>query len=136
MLFQKGDGIDHVIAYACRGLNKKKEIILDINLNFLALKWAITEKCQDYLYGSKKFTVLTDDNPRNYVPSIAKKDATCYSLVTALSAFDFDIFYGPGRNNSYADADALSKLSCVQHNEYLPIRREYQDYIQHTYETL
>ena len=118
VLYQKRDGKDHAIAYASRGLNNSERNYPAHKLEFLALKWAITEKFQDYLYG-KTFTVITDNNPLTYVLSTAKLDATGHRWVAALSAFDFDIFYRPGRNNS--DADALSRLPCVQHNEYLPI---------------
>ena len=37
-----------------------------MNLEFLALKWTVTEKCRDYLLGSK-FVVFTDNNLLNYV---------------------------------------------------------------------
>lgn len=85
----------------------------------MALKWAITEKFQDYLYG-KKFTVITDNNPLTYILSTAKLDATGHRWVAALAAFDFDILYRPGRNNS--DADALSRLPGLEcKDDYLPI---------------
>lgn len=58
----------------------------------MALKWAITEKFQVYLYG-KKFTVITDNNPLTYILSTAKLDATGHRWVAALAAFDFDILY-------------------------------------------
>lgn len=74
-----------------------------INKNIWQSKWAITEKFQDYLYG-KKFTVITDNNPLTYILSTAKLDATGHRWVAALAAFDFDILYRPGRNNSDADA--------------------------------
>lgn len=85
----------------------------------MALKWAITEKFQDYLY-RKKFTVITDNNPLTYILSTAKLDATGHRWVAALAAFDFDILYRPDRNNS--DADALSRLSGLEcKDDYLPI---------------
>ena len=42
---------------------------------FLALKWSVTDKFCDYLYGNK-FEVRTDNNPLTYVLGKAKLDAT------------------------------------------------------------
>ena len=47
------------------------------NLELLALKWAITEKFQEYLIGST-FTVYTD-NPLTYLQSKAKLKGTEYA---------------------------------------------------------
>ncbi|KAL5011180.1 hypothetical protein ScPMuIL_011737, partial [Solemya velum] len=76
-------------------------------LEFLALKWAVTEKFHDYLYGHA-FTVLTDNNPLTYVLTSAKLDATGHRWLASLSAYNFTIKYRPGKKNS--DADALSRL--------------------------
>lgn len=43
-------------------------------LGFLALKWAVTDKFYDHLYG-RRFSVLTDNNPVKYVMTSAKLDA-------------------------------------------------------------
>ena len=45
-------------------------------LQFLALKWSITEQFRDYLYYSPRFIVYTDNNPLTYVLSTAKLNAT------------------------------------------------------------
>ena len=73
----------------------------------MAVKWAITEKFHDYLYGNK-FTVITDNNPLTYVLSSAKLDATSQRWIAALSNFNFEILYRPGNQN--ADADGLSRI--------------------------
>ena len=90
-------------------------------LVFLSLKWAVTEKFQDYRYG-KKFTVITDNNPLTYILLTAKLDATGHRWVAALAVFDFDIHYRPGRNS--ADADALSRLLEQQQKERIPISQD------------
>ncbi|KAK3103801.1 hypothetical protein FSP39_021997 [Pinctada imbricata] len=107
VLYQSQNGQKHVIAYASRGLSKSERNYPAHKLEFLALKWAVTEKFHDYLYG-KQFTVVTDNNPLTYVLTTAKLDATGHRWVAALAAFNFDIVYRPGRNN--ADADSLSRL--------------------------
>ena len=72
----------------------------------MALKWAVTKKFNDYLYGGK-FTVVTDDNPLTYVFSSANLDAIGYRWLAALSTIDFDLQYRRGLN--LQDADGLSK---------------------------
>ena len=107
------DGKLHVIAYASRGLKKSERNYPAHKLEFLALKWSITTKFHDYLYGNT-FTVFTDNNPLTYVLTSAKLDATGHRWVSELSAYNFNIKYRPGRQNS--DADQLSRLPKPDHN--------------------
>jgi hypothetical protein len=51
VLYQRQDGNDRVIAYASRGLNRSERNYPAHKLVFLSLKWAVTKKFQDYLYG-------------------------------------------------------------------------------------
>ncbi|XP_063438199.1 uncharacterized protein LOC134719148 [Mytilus trossulus] len=118
VLYQLQEGKKRVIAYASRGLSKSERNYPVHKLEFLALRWAICDKFNDYLYGAK-FTVLTDNNPLTYVLSSAKLDATGHRWIAALSAFDFDIKYRPGKQNT--DADALSRLpALLQRQECTP----------------
>ena len=103
-----------VISYASRGLNKAEKNYPPHKREFLALKSSICDKFKDYLYG-QRFTVLTDNNPVTYVLTTAKIDATGHRWLAALSFFNFDIKYRPGKNN--ADADALSRLPAVHDSE-------------------
>ena len=107
VLYQEQDGLKRVIAYASRGLSKSEANYPAHKLEFLALKWSITEKFHDYLFGHK-FTVFTDNNPLTYVLTSARLDATGHRWLAALAAYDFNILYKPGANNS--DADGLSRL--------------------------
>ena len=75
VLHQQQDGVNRVISYASRSLSKAEKNYPVHKLEFLALKWAVTEKFHDYLYGNE-FTVMTDNNPLTYVLSSAKLDAT------------------------------------------------------------
>ena len=61
-------------------------------LEFLALKWAVTDKFHEYLYGSE-FQVYIDNNPLTYVLTTAKLDATGHRWVAALSDYTFSIIY-------------------------------------------
>lgn len=106
VLYQKQNGHMRVISYASRGLKRSEKNYPAAKLEFLALKWAVSEKLHDYLYGAK-FTVVTDNNPLTYVLSKAKLDATGHRWLSALAPYDFNIVYRPGKLNT--DADILSR---------------------------
>jgi len=72
----------------------------------LALKWAVTEKFNDYLYGNT-FSVMTDNNPLTYVLTTAKLDATGHRWLSALAMYDFNLVYKTGKTNT--DADSMSR---------------------------
>ena len=85
----------------------QRRTMLYTSWNFLALKWAVTEKFYDYLYGNN-FIVFTDNNPLTYVLSSAKLDATGQRWISSLAEFNFTISYRSGLKNG--DADSLSRL--------------------------
>ena len=121
ILYQVQNGQRRVISYASRGLSKSEKNYPAHKLEFLCLKWAVTEKFNDYLYGNK-FTVLTDNNPLTYVLTSAKLDATGHRWMAALASYDFDIKYIPGKKN--IDADCLSRLpksSSQEQTEHIPM---------------
>ena len=107
MLYQNLDNQRRVTAYTSRSLSQCERNYPAINWNSLALKWAITDKFHEYLYGAE-FQVFTGNNPLTYILTTAKLDATGHRWVTALSNYTFSISYKPGRNNT--DADALSSI--------------------------
>jgi len=77
VLMQEQNGQNKVIAYASRGLRPNERNMSNyssMKLELLALKWAVTEKFKDYLYG-KVTTVFTDNNPLCYFNSTAKLGA-------------------------------------------------------------
>ena len=107
VLYQTQDGKDRVIAYASRRLTKSEQNYPVHKLEFLALKWAVTNKFHDYLY-AQEFSAFTDNNPLTYAFSTAKLDATGHRWVAQLANYKFDIFYKAGINN--VDADSLSRI--------------------------
>ena len=110
VLYQKQGEVNKVISYASRTLTdaEKNYNLHSGKLEFLALKWAVTERFADYLrYGSQKFDVFTDNNPLTYVLTSAKLNATGLRWVADLAEFDFTINYKPGKEN--VDADCLSR---------------------------
>lgn len=110
MLVQVQEGAERVIGFTSRGLSPPETRYPAHKLEFLALKWAVTDKFY-HLYG-RRFSVLTDNNPLNYMMSSAKLNATGQRWMSRLSAFDFDVQYQRGRSNVNADA-----LSCMSNQE-------------------
>ncbi len=94
------------VAFASRKLSRSERNYPIHQLEFLALKWAIVDKFHDYLYGAK-FTVRTDNNPLTYVLTTAKLNATGHRWLAALTTYDFNVQYKPGKSN--IDADLLSR---------------------------
>ena len=99
-----------VIGYASRTLSpaEKKYRLHSGKLEFLTLKWAVTEQFRDYLFYVQKFTIYTDKNPLTYVMSTAKFNFTGYRWVASLADFEFTIKYCPRKVN--IDADFLSRM--------------------------
>ena len=60
------DGLDRVISYASRTLSKSERTYPDYKLEFLALKWAVTDQFYEYLYGGN-FDVYTYNNQITYI---------------------------------------------------------------------
>lgn len=108
MLSQEQDGRVRPIAYASQGLRPTERNMANyssMKLEFLALKWAMTDKFREYLLGHK-CVVFTDNNPLSHLSS-AKLGATEQRWAAQLAAFDFEIKYRSGRSNK--NADALSR---------------------------
>ena len=78
----------------------------------MALKWAITDRFHEYLYGGQ-FYVYTDNNPLTYILTSVKVDATGQRSVAYLANYDFQIFYKTGKTN--VEADALSHIPRLEH---------------------
>ena len=109
VLYQKQEEKLRVISFASRTLSpaEKNYNLHSGKLEFLALKWCITEKFSDYLHYGPRFTVFTDNNPLTYVLSSAKLNAAGLRWVAQLADYQFDIKYRPGKLN--IDADYLSR---------------------------
>ena len=76
-------------------------------MEFLALKWSVTERFQEYLYGGH-FEVYTDNNPLTYILTTAKLHATGQRWVAGLANYNFKISYRSGKLN--VEADVLSPI--------------------------
>ena len=76
----------HVVAYGSRTLTpaERNYHLHSGEFEFLALKWAITEKFRDYLYYALSFKVFSDNNPLAYILTLPKLDATSLRWVSEL----------------------------------------------------
>ena len=105
---KQDDGTERVVAYASRSLNKAERNYDAHKLEFLALKWAVTNQFHEYLYGSPKFDVFTDNNPLTYILMTAKLDAMGHWWIASLGPYHFDLHYKPGKKNP---TDPLSRIN-------------------------
>ena len=69
------DGQLHLVPYGSWLLNMHKKNYHSTNLQFLALKWAVTEHFKEYLL-YQPFLVKTDNNPLTYIMTTPNLDAT------------------------------------------------------------
>ena len=93
VLYQEQEGKLRVLGYASGTLtpSEKNCHMHAGKLEFLALKWAVTETFRDYLYYSTSFPVYTENNALTYVLSPAKLSAVGHRWVAELADFDFNI---------------------------------------------
>ena len=117
VLYQEQDGAVRVVSYGSRTLTaaEKNYYLHSGKLEFLAMKWAITEKFHDYLYYASSFTVYSDCNPLSYLMSSAKLNATTIRWVGELANYNFTIKYRPGKQS--VDCDFLSRYPCKGETE-------------------
>ena len=81
VLYQVHEGAEKVISYTSRSLTQSETKYPVHKLEFLCLKWAITEQFHKYLYGNN-FDVYTNNNTLTYVLITAKLDAMGHRWVT------------------------------------------------------
>ena len=100
---QQDDGRYHPVAYASHGLKGGELKYHSSKLEFLALKWAMTEQFREYLQ-YQPFLVRTDNNPLTYVMTTPNLDAVGHRWVVAMAGYNFEMEYVCGSDNKVADA--------------------------------
>ena len=110
VLYQEQEKVLRVTGYGSRTLSpaERNYYLHSGKLEFMALRWAVTEQFRDYLYYAPHFRVYTDNNPLTYVQSSAKLNATELRWVGELANYHFSIHYRPGK--AHIDADTMSRL--------------------------
>lgn len=92
-LYQEQNGCTRVIAYSSRSLtpSERNYHLHSGKLEFLELKWAITQPFRDYFYYAPTFVVYTDNNSLTYVLTTARLNAAGLSWVGELADYSFEI---------------------------------------------
>ena len=101
------DGKWHPVTFGSRELKGGEAKYHSSKLEFLALKWAITEQFREYLQ-YRPFTMLTDNNPLTYILTIPNLNALGHHWVATLAGYNMTIKYLKGSDNKVADA--LSRI--------------------------
>ena len=117
VLYLEHNRVKKVISYASQSLTKSKAICPVHKLEFLCLKWAITDQFHEYLYG-KTFDIYMDNNPLTYVLITTKLDTMGHRWIACLANYNCHIHYKPGKSN--VKADALLRIDWEKYNETIP----------------
>ena len=106
------DGTEKPIAFASRSLNKAEIAYSQIEKEGLALVYGV-KKFHMYLYGKKKFTLVTDHKPllailgpKQGLPTIVAARLQRWAII--LAAYHYELEYRP--TSKMGNADALSRL--------------------------
>ena len=105
---KQADGHYHLVTYGSWALTAHEKNYHSTKLEFLVLKWAITEHFKEYLL-YQPFLVRTDNNPLMYIMTTPNLDATGHWWVGALAKFNFQLEYQKGQDNMVADV--LSQIT-------------------------
>ena len=114
LLQESGDGQYHPVAFTSHELKGREPKFHSSKLEFLALKWAVTEQFHDYLQ-YQPFTVCMDNNPLTYILMPPNLDPLGHHWVAALAGNNMKLEYLKGSNNKVADA--LSRVSMQKLDE-------------------
>lgn len=109
VLAQVQNGKERVIAYASRSLHppeRNNQNYSSFKLELLALKWAMTDKFKDYLWGME-VEVFTDNNPLVHLETV-KLGVVEQRWAAQLANFKYTIRYHPGTANH--NTEVLSRL--------------------------
>ena len=99
---EQDDGCYHPVAYASHGLKGDELKYHSSKLEFLALKWAMTEQFREYLQ-YQPFLIRTNNNPLTYVLMMPNLDTIGHRWVAAMAGYNFEIKYVRGSDNKVAD---------------------------------
>ena len=107
------------MAFASRELKGGEPKYHSSMLEFLALKWAMTEQFREYLQ-YQPFTVRTDNNPLTYILTTPNLDALHHRWVTALAGYNLKLEYLKGADNKIADTLSRLPLEKLDGHSYKP----------------
>ena len=114
LLQESDDGLYHPVAFASQELKGGEPKYHSSKLEFLALKWVVTEQFREYLQ-YQPFTIRTDNNPLTYILMTPNLDTLGHRWVAALARYNMKLEYLKGSDNKIADT--LSRLPLEKLNE-------------------
>ena len=100
---KQDDGHYHPIPFGSCSLTPAERNYHSSKLEFLGLKWSVTEHFKKYL-AYVPFVVRTDNNPLTYILTTPSLDTTGHRWVGMLASFEFALEYQKGTDNGVADA--------------------------------
>ncbi|CAF1071831.1 unnamed protein product [Brachionus calyciflorus] len=103
---------EKVIAYASRNLRPSERNYPAIELECLAIVWAV-EQFRPYLY-RRKFRVVSDHNPLAYLENMKIKSTRIQKWRLMLAEYDKEIVYRKGAENKVADSLSRMEVNCVE----------------------
>ena len=103
LLKKQADRWYHPITYGNRVLTPDERNYHSTKLEFLALKWVVTEHFKEYL-PYQSFLVRMDNNPLTYIMLTPNLDAMGHQCICALVQFNFELEYQKGHDNTETDA--------------------------------
>ena len=112
LLQESDDGQYHPVAFASHELKGGEPKYHSSKLEFLALKWAVTEQFREYL---QSFTIHMDNNLLTYILMTPNLAALGHRWVAALAGYNMKLEYLKGSDNKVADA--LSHVSTQKLDE-------------------
>ena len=109
---KQDDGHYHSVTFESCSLTLAEKNYHSLKLEFLTLKWSVTEHFKEYL-AYAPFVVRMDNNPLMYILTTPNLDATGHRWVGMLTSFEFALEYQKEADNGVADA--LSRVP-IHHN--------------------
>ena len=103
----------HPIAFGSHSLTQVEQNYHSSKLEFLALKWSVTEHFKEYL-AYAPFVVRTNNNLLTYVLTMPNLDTTVHQWVGMLASFQFELEYQKGADNGAVDALRLVPINHSQ----------------------
>ena len=103
LLQKQSDGHYHPVTFGSCSLTPSEKNYHSSKLEFLVLKWSITEHFKEHLT-YLPFVVWTDNNPLTYMLTMPNLDTMGHQWVGVLASFQFELEYQRGTDNGAVDA--------------------------------